>query len=167
MNKLTQIIGGVAPVIASALGGPLAGAAVGFLAKHFLGNPDASQEDVETALLGATPAQLIELKTLDLQFKERMALIQLQTNQLINQQLEAQSTTNQVEASDPNLFKSGWRPAIGWICGCVLFNNFLIAPYFAAMGISIPILDAGQLMPILLGLLGLGTLRTFEKIKQI
>lgn len=66
------IVKAVAPVLGTALGGPFGGAATKFLADKFLGNPDASEGDLATAILGATPEQLANLKKLDQDFKLRM-----------------------------------------------------------------------------------------------
>lgn len=84
---------------------------------------------------------------------------------------KAQITVNNTEAASDSLFKSGWRPAIGWICGAALGWNFILRPAIqtgmAMYGspVSLPPAELGELMPLLLGMLGLGTLRTVEKIK--
>lgn len=85
----------------------------------------------------------------------------------------AQADTNKIEAASPSLFVSGWRPAVGWICGLGLGVQFLVAPLatWAAtlLGhpVTFPTLDMGTLMTLLAGLLGLGTLRTTEKIHGV
>ena len=85
----------------------------------------------------------------------------------------AQIEVNKVEAAHPSTFVSGWRPSIGWICSASLGMEFIIRP-LAQWGINLsggivtlPSLDTGQLYPILMGLLGLGTLRTYEKFKHV
>lgn len=75
----------------------------------------------------------------------------------------AQIAVNKAEAESKSLFKGGWRPAIGWTCGLALFNNYLVVPYAVAFGLDVPTLDLGEMMPVLLGMLGLGYLRTDEK----
>lgn len=80
---------------------------------------------------------------------------------------------NKQEASNPSLFVSGWRPFIGWVCGSALATQFLVAPVATwiagLMGtvLAFPSLDMGTLMTLLTGMLGLGTLRTVEKIKEV
>lgn len=64
------IVKTVAPTLATALGGPLAGNATKAIAELFLGKSDASQEELESAIASATPEQLIKLKELDLQFQQ-------------------------------------------------------------------------------------------------
>ena len=79
---------------------------------------------------------------------------------------------NKAEASNPSLFVSGWRPAVGWLCSVGLAYTFLLQPLLAwVSGIrSIPVpptLDLGDLMTLLAGLLGLGSLRTYEKVAGV
>lgn len=78
-------------------------------------------------------------------------------------------------AVSPSLFRSGWRPAIGWVCVAVLFWQFLLAPllfWMAGMLTGrpippIPAIDTGMLFNLILAMLGLGGLRTFEKVKGV
>lgn len=74
----------------------------------------------------------------------------------------AQSATNTAEATNPSIFVAGWRPACGWICVVGLGYSAVIAPIF-----GLPAAEAQTLMGILTGMLGLGTLRTAEKIKGV
>lgn len=76
----------------------------------------------------------------------------------------AQIEVNKTEAA-AGWFRGGWRPAVGWICAAGFGVNFLVSPLAAGAGIVIPQADVGTMMPVLTGLLGLGTLRTFEKVK--
>ena len=85
----------------------------------------------------------------------------------------AQIKVNEEEAKSENLFKSGWRPAIGWICVLGLFYNFVLYNLLlwtvATFNIAItpPALMSDILMELVFALLGLGSLRTFEKLKGI
>lgn len=67
-----KIVGAVAPTLATALGGPLAGVAVKTIASQLLGKPDATEDEVAAAVAGADPQTLIRLKELDLEFKKTM-----------------------------------------------------------------------------------------------
>ncbi len=67
----------------------------------------------------------------------------------------AQIKVNQEEAKG-NWFQSSWRPLIGWICGLSLAINYLISPICAGFGILIPQADMAVMMPLLLGMLGIG-----------
>lgn len=83
-----------------------------------------------------------------------------------------QLAVNEAEARAESVFVSGWRPFIGWVCGSALAWSFVAGPLLtwclAAAGAEappLPELDSGALMPVLLGMLGLGGLRTFEKVQ--
>ena len=85
----------------------------------------------------------------------------------------AQIEVNKEEAKSESLFKSGWRPAIGWTCTLGLIYNFVLYPFLlwlvAVTGSSIvpPPLVSDILMELVFALLGLGGLRTYEKVKGI
>ena len=78
----------------------------------------------------------------------------------------AQLAVNKEEAKG-NWFQSSWRPATAWVCVIGMAVNFLIAPICAAVGINVPQADTSVMMPVLMGLLGLGGLRSFEKTKNV
>tara|TARA_B110000858_G_C17787021_1_gene467770 strand:- start:1488 stop:1865 length:378 start_codon:yes stop_codon:yes gene_type:complete len=77
----------------------------------------------------------------------------------------AQIELNTAEAKG-NWFQSGWRPATGWVCVAGFTVNFLVSPIAAAFEITIPQADTTVMLPVLLGMLGLGTMRTAERIKD-
>jgi hypothetical protein len=84
--------------------------------------------------------------------------------------VQGQLQVNQAEASNPSVFVAGWRPFIGWVCGAALVYHYILRPMlpwllalFGKPVPAIPPLDMGDLITILLGMLGLGGLRTYEK----
>lgn len=86
----------------------------------------------------------------------------------------AQIEVNKTEAASRNPFVAGWRPFIGWTCGIALAWHFVLAPFlmFVAAWVGfdvpkLPVFDMDNLMTVLLGMLGLGGLRSFEKVKGI
>ena len=86
----------------------------------------------------------------------------------------AQIEVNKEEAKSDSLFKSGWRPFIGWVCGAAFAYHFVGQPviifvlaYFGLPAPELPEFDMMSLMTVLGGLLGLGGLRTFEKYKGV
>lgn len=86
----------------------------------------------------------------------------------------AQIEVNKAEAASSSVWKGGWRPFVGWVCGTAFAYHFVIQPLaifvVAAYGMEIPELpdfDMGQLMTVLMGMLGLGGLRSFEKTKGV
>ena len=78
----------------------------------------------------------------------------------------AQIEVNKAEAAG-NWFQAGWRPATGWVCVAGFAVNFLISPIAAGFGVDIPQADISTMLPVLMGMLGLGGLRTYEKNKLI
>ena len=109
------------------------------------------------------PAQAADakLKLLELQQSGELAV------------MTAQTDINKEEAQNASLFVSGWRPAIGWVCALALFYQYLLKPL--AMGIlpsfgfvvpALPGLD-DNLWQLMMGMLGMGGLRTFEKINGV
>jgi hypothetical protein len=89
------------------------------------------------------------------------------------QMATGQMDINKVEAASSSLFVSGWRPAIGWICGAAFAFKFIGGPaafvlsQWAGHPITLPVFDFTEMSTILLGMLGLGTLRTVEKVKNV
>ncbi len=84
--------------------------------------------------------------------------------------LLAQIEVNKAEAESGSVFKGGWRPFIGWVCGAAFAYHFVIQPFIlfgvAVAGVQIPELptfDMGSLMTVMMGMLGLGGLRSYEK----
>lgn len=86
----------------------------------------------------------------------------------------AQVAVNQQEAKHKSLFVAGWRPSVGWICSIAMGYHFVLQPVIifgaSVAGVTIPELpefDMDSLMTVLLGMLGLGGLRTYEKQKGL
>ena len=87
--------------------------------------------------------------------------------------VQGQLDTNKAEAASPSGFTSGWRPAIGWVCASALACQYIARPLLQWAGIvtghpwpALPGID-GNLWELMLGMLGLGGLRTFEKTKGV
>ena len=78
----------------------------------------------------------------------------------------AQIKLNTEEAKG-NWFQSSWRPLVGWICAVSLGINFMVSPICAGFGITIAQADMSVMMPLLLGMLGIGGLRSLDKIKKV
>lgn len=78
----------------------------------------------------------------------------------------AQLAVNKEEAKG-NWFQSSWRPAVAWICVLGMAVNFLISPLLSPLGIDVPQADTSVMIPVLMGMLGLGGLRSFEKVKKV
>lgn len=109
----------------------------------------------------ATQADAAKLELLKMQQSGELAII---TGQL---------DINKAEASSSSVWVSGWRPFVGWVCGTGCAWNWIGLPVasfvFAALGHKVEMYpaDLGEMMPLLLGMLGIGGLRTLEKIKGV
>ena len=86
---------------------------------------------------------------------------------------KGQIEVNKMEAASSSMFVAGWRPAVGWICALGFASNFILIPManfalaLATIEVQIPMIDTSQMMPVLMGMLGLGTLRTVEKGRKV
>jgi len=99
---------------------------------------------------------------------------QLRVLEIAAQEATQQSATNTAEANHPSLFVSGWRPFVGWACGFAFAWICFGQPLFSWVYVlttkqPAPVVElpTEMLMTTLLGMLGLGTLRTLEKIKGV
>ena len=105
-----------------------------------------------------------------LEAQTQLETIRLGLEQQLVQQVTAQIEVDKQEASNASIFVAGWRPFIGWICGSGLACQFILGPIFTWVSALIkhptafPTLDLGTLMTLLLGMLGLGGMRTYEKV---
>jgi|TARA_R100001530_G_scaffold64311_2_gene46195 hypothetical protein len=85
----------------------------------------------------------------------------------------AQLDINKQEAAHRSTFVAGWRPFIGWTCGVALSYTYVVQPILAFVLtqtghlVSLPTVELAGMMPVLMGMLGLGGLRTFEKFKGV
>tara|TARA_A100000164_G_scaffold354268_1_gene361679 strand:+ start:886 stop:1284 length:399 start_codon:yes stop_codon:yes gene_type:complete len=86
---------------------------------------------------------------------------------------KGQLEVNKVEAASKSMFVAGWRPAVGWVCVLGMAMNFIIVPLgnfglsVADIEVVIPMIDTSQMMPVLMGMLGLGAMRTVEKVQKV
>lgn len=116
-------------------------------------------KDIRIAITGKDPVKMaeIEAKLLEMEFVAQ----------------KAQTDINLEEAKNPNLFVSGARPFIMWVCGFAIAWTFIGHPLFiwvakiAGSTLQPPVLNTDGLITLVMSLLGLGSLRTFEKIKGV
>lgn len=111
------------------------------------------------------PQKKLEAQEKLAELAQRGELAQLQAE---TQLAVAQNEVNKVEAANANIFVSGWRPFIGWCCGAIFACNYIGVPFLAWLSPLLdipppPRLDIGEVIPVLLGMLGLGSLRSYDK----
>lgn len=96
---------------------------------------------------------------------EVATMAQRHAQELAKGQLEV----NKAEAQHKSLFVSGWRPAVGWCCVFGMMGNFMVIPFtnfvlaLLKIEVVVPLIDTATMMPVLMGMLGLGAMRTYEK----
>lgn len=120
-------------------------------------------KDVIGSFLPEDPKKRAEAeRKIEAQLSEHLAKIDM-----------AQLEVNKVEAASRSVFVAGWRPFVGWACGVSLAWSYICQPILtfalvqAGYGVELPALDMSQMMPVLMGMLGLGGLRSFEKYKGV
>jgi hypothetical protein len=147
-----KIVGAVAPTLATALGGPLAGVAVKTIADKILGKPDATEQEVEAAILGADPQTLIRLKELDQEFKTAMVNAGIKLEEIA---AADRNSARQREVSTAD----HWTPRI---LASVVIGGFLGCVYAVMSGYV-----AGLKDPLVIGLVGTMIGYTSAKADQV
>jgi len=85
--------------------------------------------------------------------------------------IAGQNSINAIEAANANVFVSGWRPFIGWVCGSALACQLVLGPMvmwgsaLAGHPVALPVMQTELLTTLLVGMLGLGGMRTVEKLQ--
>ena len=103
---------------------------------------------------------------------DRFTLDKQEKAELIAEINKAQLEVNKVEAGHTSMFVAGWRPFTGWVCSFALLYHFILQPlltfllYTFGNEITLPTFDMTTLTTVLLGMLGLGGMRSFEKVKR-
>jgi len=129
-------------------------------------DPISAALDLGTALINKIfpdPAQAADakLKLLELQQNGQLAI------------MTAQTDINKAEAQSSSVFVSGWRPAIGWVCALALCYQYLLKPLLTwgagVAGYTVPPMPGldDNLWQLMMGMLGMGGLRTFEKVQGV
>ena len=112
-------------------------------------------------------SQLLDKFIPDADTKQKIAHeIATMSQKHIHEIAKAQIEVNKAEAKG-TWFQSSWRPATAWVCVAGFAVNFLISPIATAFGIYIPQADTSTMLPVLMGMLGLGGMRSYEKTKGL
>lgn len=114
-------------------------------------------------LIGKSDSGRSPIGSLALDIREAIKGKEMDPQRLI----ELQAEINKVEAQSRSVFVAGWRPFIGWVCGVAFAFHYIVMPLLIAYTDIEPVeFDTNSLFTVLMGMLGLGGLRTFEKIKD-
>jgi len=137
-------------------------------------------KDLRTALTGEAPIDPNKRAELLLQSQALEAASAKLAADYDAEQMKGAQEIAKIEAVSPSLFKSGWRPAVGWVCVLALAYTYLVKPILPWMIVvvglvagstakvpALPEVPMGDLFALLLGLLGLGGMRMYEKIKGV
>jgi len=79
---------------------------------------------------------------------------------------KGQLEVNKVEAARHSIFVSGWRPCIGWVCALGLLYNTILSNILG-IWVEVPEIDTTLLVPVMMGMLGLGAMRSYEKVQGV
>ena len=79
---------------------------------------------------------------------------------------KGQLEVNKVEAAHHSIFVSGWRPCIGWVCALGLLYNTILSNILG-IWVKVPEIDTTLLVPVMMGMLGLGAMRSYEKVQGV
>jgi hypothetical protein len=115
----------------------------------------------------AAAAAVAQLQQMAAQGQIQEELTQLQSV------TSAQSDIDKVEAGSDHMFVAGWRPFVGWTCGSALVVDLIIGPFvtwgsaISGHPIAFPKLDMSTLMPVMMGMLGMGAMRSYEKVQGV
>ncbi len=111
---------------------------------------------------GKIPVDQMEMAKLEIQMEQVKNTIPT----LLAKVDESQNLINLENAKSASFWQSGWRPTVAWLCVAALFWAFIASPIVMIFYPTLPKLDMGELITLLFGLLGLGTLRTVEKLRK-
>ncbi len=141
--------------------GKFFGEAAGETAKGLMEGVGSLATSIRSAITGELPPAM----------QERLETLAIEADNLAK---KGQVEINLQEAKSSRLFVAGWRPFIGWICGLAIGWHFLVHPMVVwYMSIWLPdldlppTLDLAELYPVVIGMLGLGVYRTYEKSKDV
>lgn len=107
-------------------------------------------------------AEKVRLQLFEMEQQGQMAELEATVKLLL-----AQAEINVEEAKSKSVFVAGWRPFVGWVCASALAWNFIVYPTVMWAGVDAPGIDMAELMVVLLGMLGIGGMRSFDKKHKV
>ena len=128
---------------------------------------------IVTALLPALGTLIDRLIPDRAAAEKAKAEMEMQLVNAANEAALAQVEVNKIEAGHSSVFVAGWRPSIGWVCAAGLAWAFVVAPVASwalmVLGVKaeLPAIQFDHLFELVLAMLGIGGLRTFEKMRGV
>jgi hypothetical protein len=117
-------------------------------------------KDLRIAITGVDPEKKAELESKIAEFENAVTLANLDFEKTI---LQAQAQINLEDAKSDKWWQAGWRPFIGWMGGAGLFIQYFVYPITALFGVDIPQYNFTELLNLLLAILGVGIMRSYDK----
>lgn len=142
MDKLLNLVRTVAPSIASAVGGPLAGMATRAISEALLGKPDGTEQELEQAAVNATPEQLLALKQAENAFAIKMRELDIDLERIAN--------ADRASARDREVKTADWTPRI--LAGLITAGYFGVLFWMLRFGL--PNTGSSEALLVMLGALG-------------
>ena len=142
MEQLLNLVRTVAPTLATAVGGPLAGIATRAISEALLGKPDATQDELMAAMPNATPDQLLALKKAEQDFSIRMRELDIDLNRISNEDRNS-ARNREIQTKD-------WTPKL--LAGGITVGYFGVLFYMLRYGL--PASGGSEAMLVMLGALG-------------
>ena len=124
LDKVKEIVATVAPTVATALGGPLAGVATRMIADKVLGKPDASAEEIEAAIGVASPATLLQLKQVEAEFAVQMRELDVEVERIaVDDRASARARAAQMKDWTPSMLGAAIILGFFALLSLVMFNG--------------------------------------------
>jgi hypothetical protein len=188
-SSIASILFNVAPLASSVLkgatsvtGSPWVSTALTLLSKIL--NCSATPSEIEAKLREIDATKMVELKKLDVALAMQLSAQDFQMEQLDVSLAKDQAEINKIDAQSDSFWKGGWRPTVGWACTCALIYGILAQPLLISflalltlLGLSpesvatvnslMPKFDMAIVMTLIIPLLGLGGLRSWDKYKGL
>lgn len=166
-SDIGNAIAKTAPLLASALFGPAAGTVVGLLTSVFGGDSN-NPKDLLSRII-TDPQSAIKLAEIEANNKVMLQQLEIEKLKIESSERIAQTEVNKAEAQSGDKYAAGWRPTVGYICCAGLAWSFVLQPFLTFMVIAcgvnrtFPTVATSDLMTLLVGMLGFGYMRSYDK----
>lgn len=167
LDTLISLVSKAAPLLATALGGPAAGAAVSMISSAFGVDTKDTQQLIDKIRLD--PASQLKLAEIQATHVVQLQQLEIERLKIDSSERLAQISVAKADAESEDKYQARWRPTVGYICCAALSWTFVLQPLatfsIVAFGIQrhFPMLPTSDLLTLLGGMLGFGYLRSYDK----